>query len=259
MNILVCAKQIPDPENMNNISFADNRLVRDDVELIINPFDSYAMEMAAQIKDRNDGTKIIALTFGKDQAKKVLKECVSVGADKAYLVSDPAFAGSDTYETAKAISRAVRKIEETEGKIDVIICGKQSADGENAQIGPMIAALLEYPCITGCVDGSAADGGLLMKKELDAGHAMINVSLPCVLTMAVADFQPRFPTIKTKMAANRAEITVLTAADIEADNPGFENARVTVKTIAPAPKRGECVMEKNAADLVAKLRELHAV
>ena len=140
MNILVCIKQVPDTTEIK-IDPVTNTLIRDGVPSIVNPFDAYALEMALRLKDQQDAT-VIVMSMGPPQAKSALKECLAVGADKAYLVSDRAFGGSDTLATSYILSRAIRAVEEKTGKFDLIFCGKQAIDGDTAQVGPEIAEQL---------------------------------------------------------------------------------------------------------------------
>ena len=128
MNMLVCVKQVPDTTEIK-IDPVKNALIRDGVPSILNPFDGYALEAAARIKDKDPSAKIVVLSMGPEQAKAVLKESLAIAADKAYLVSDRAFGGSDTLATSYIISETIKKIEETEGKFDAIFCGKQAIDG----------------------------------------------------------------------------------------------------------------------------------
>ena len=134
MKLLVCVKQVPDTTEIR-IDPETNRLIRDGVPSIVNPFDGYALEMAARIKDQRDDVQIIVMSMGPMQAKEALKTCLAVGGDKAYLISGRRFGGSDTLATSYILFCAIKKLEEIEGKFDVIFCGKQAIDGDTAQVG----------------------------------------------------------------------------------------------------------------------------
>ena len=135
MNILVCIKQVPDT-TIIKIDPETNTLMREGVPAIVSPFDAYALEAAARIKDKYKDTKIVVLSMGPEQALAALKECLSVGGDKAYLVSDRACGGSDTLATGYILSKAKEKVEELEGiKFDMLMFGKQAIDGDTAQVG----------------------------------------------------------------------------------------------------------------------------
>lgn len=212
MNMLVCVKQVPDTTEIK-IDPVTNTLIRAGVPSIVNTFDAYALEMAARIKDETPDSTIVVLSMGPEQAKNALKECLSVGADKAYLLADRAFAGSDTLATSYIISCAIAKVEQTEGKFDLIFCGKQAIDGDTAQVGPEIAEHLDYPQITYAVEVSVQENTVRVKREFVDGYEVLKAKMPCVITVTKPRFEPRYPSIKSKMAANRAVITTLTAAD----------------------------------------------
>ncbi|MDE6281475.1 MAG: electron transfer flavoprotein subunit beta/FixA family protein, partial [Oscillospiraceae bacterium] len=181
MNILVCVKQVPDTTEIK-IDPVKNTLIREGVPSIVNPFDGYALEAAARIKDKNPDTKIVVVSMGPPQATAALKECLSIAADKAYLVSGRTFGGSDTLATSYILYNAVKKIEELEGKFDAIFCGKQAIDGDTAQVGPEIAEHLGYPQVTYGLEAELDGDMLKVKKEVEEGVEIIGVKFPCLVT-----------------------------------------------------------------------------
>lgn len=255
MNILVCIKQVPDTTEIK-IDPVTNTLIRAGVPSIVNPFDGYALEAAARIKDKNPDTKIVVLSMGPEQAKTALKECLGIAADKAYLVSDRAFGGSDTLATSYIISESVRKVEELEGKFDAIFCGKQAIDGDTAQVGPELAEHLGYPQVTYGLEAELDGTTLNIKKETEDGAEIIAIQTPCVVTYTKPSFDPRFPTIRRKMAANRAEIPTLTAADlatIDLTHAGLKGSPTKVKkTFVPQKKTGGIKIQEETNDESAK-------
>ena len=171
MNILVCIKQVPDT-TIIKIDPETNTLMREGVPAIVSPFDAYALEAAARIKDKDKDTKIVVLSMGPEQALAALKECLSVGGDKAYLVSDRACGGSDTLATGYILSKAKEKIEELEGiKFDMLMFGKQAIDGDTAQVGPQVAEDLDIPQVTYAWEVWPTEDGksVRVKKELEEG------------------------------------------------------------------------------------------
>ena len=252
MNILVCMKQVPDTTEIK-IDPVTNTLIRDGVPSIVNTFDAFALEAAARIKDKNPDTKIVVVSMGPEQAKVALKECLAI------LVSDRAFGGSDTLATSYILSNAIQKIEELEGKFDAIFCGKQAIDGDTAQVGPEIAEHLGYPQVTYALE---ADGNRLkVLKEDQDSNMVIGVQIPCVVTFTKPSFDPRYPTIKRKMAANRAEIPTLTAADlpqIDLTRAGLKGSPTKVKkTFVPQKKTGGVkIQEETGAESAVKLAAL---
>lgn len=258
MNILVCVKQVPDTTEIK-IDPEKNTLIRDGVPSILNPYDGYAMEAAARIKDDDyDGTNIVVVTMGPPQAEAVLKHCLSMAADKAYLVSGRAFGGSDTLATSYILSQAVAKIEETEGKFDVIFCGKQAIDGDTAQVGPELAEHLGYPQVTCALEVEPAGDILKVKKQADDGVQVIGMALPCVCTFTQSVWEPRFPSIRRKMASRRAEIPVLddeAFPDMDLTRIGLKGSPTKVKkTFVPQKKSGGTkIKEASNADSAKKL------
>ena len=141
MNIVVCLKQVPGTTKVR-IDPQTNTLIRQGIKNIVNPFDTYALEEGVRIKERCGG-KVTAISMGPPQAEEVLREAISAGADEAILLSDNAFAGADTLATAYTLARAIDKL----GQYDIIICGRQTIDGDTGQVGPELAEMLEIPFI----------------------------------------------------------------------------------------------------------------
>ena len=268
MNILVCIKQVPDTNEIK-IDPETNTLIRDGVPSIINPFDGYALEAAARIKDKNPDTRIVVLSMGPQQAEAALREALAIAADKAYLVSDRAFGGSDTLATSYILSGAIAKVEELEGaKFDAIFCGKQAIDGDTAQVGPELAELLSYPQVTYGLEAEEVEGGLHILKEGEDGNYRIGVKCPCLITYTKPAFDPRFPTIKRKMAARKAQIDVLTTAelpgiDLTPRRPEGLPDPCAQDVCSPAQGGGVIIKEEtgeeSAAKLFTALTEAHVI
>ena len=268
MNILVCVKQVPDTTEIK-IDPVKNTLIREGVPSIVNPFDGYALEAAARIKDKDPDTKIVVLSMGPEQAKAALKECLAIAADSAYLVSDRAFGGSDTLATSYIISQSIRLVEEKEGvKFDAIFCGKQAIDGDTAQVGPEVAEWLGYPQVTYGLEAEATEGGLKVRAEAEDGVDVIGIQFPCVVTFTKPAWDPRYPTIKRKMAANRAQIPTLTAAEFPAIDTtciGLKGSPTHVKkTFVPQKKSGgikikEETVEESVNKLIGLMSEAHVI
>lgn len=255
MNILVCVKQVPNTTEIR-IDPVKNTLIRDGVESILNPFDSYALEAAARVKDQDPNTKIVVVSMGPPQAMAVLKECLSVAADKAYLVSGRAFGGSDTLATSYILSNAVKEIEKTEGKFDIIMCGKQAIDGDTAQVGPEMAEHLGYPQVTYGLSCEVEGDLVKVHKETEAGTQIIGIKTPCVLTFTKPAWDMRFASIKRKLAANRAVIPVIDDTmmpDMCRERIGLAGSPTKVKkTFVPQRKTGGIVIKGETGPEAAK-------
>ncbi len=212
MHFVVCIKQVPDTNDVK-IDPNTNTLMRDGVAAIINPFDMYAIEEAIRLKEKHGG-KITALTMGPPQAEAALREAISMGVDEAILVSDRAFAGSDTYATSYTLAMALRKI----GDATLVICGKQASDGDTAQVGPGMATHLDMAQVTYVRKVDELDENhIVAERLLESGYEVVESELPCMLTVVKEINEPRLPSLKGKMKARKAEITTWNAADIDAD------------------------------------------
>lgn len=250
MKMLVCVKQVPDTTEIK-INPETNTLIREGVPNIVNPYDEYALETAARIKDADAASKIVVLSMGPAQAENALRECLAIGADKAYLVSDRAFGGSDTLATSYILSCAIKKIEEIEGKFDIIFCGKQAIDGDTAQVGPEIAEHMDYPQITYGVEVNVEGDLVKVKREAEVGYTITAAKAPCVVTMTQTFYEARYPSIKSKMAAKKAKIEVLTAADFDVDTAqsGLKGSPTKVKkTFVPQRKKSGMIINEGTLE-----------
>jgi electron transfer flavoprotein beta subunit len=235
VKIIVCIKQVPDTTNVR-INPETNTLVREGVQSIINPFDVYAIEEGVRLKEKNGGT-LTVLTMGPPQAADALREAISLGADAVYLVSDRAFAGADTLATAYALACAIRHL----GGADVILMGRQAIDGDTGQVGPGVAENLDISHITDIRKiEEIADGRIVVERLLEEGYARIAARLPVVLTVVKEINIPRLPSLKGKLAARKAEVPVLKAADIgaEVERLGLNGSPTQVMKIFTPPKPG---------------------
>ena len=260
MNILVCIKQVPDTTEIR-IDPVKNVLIREGVPSVLNPFDSYALEAAARIRDHDSDTKITVLSMGPEQAKAALRECLSIAADRAYLISGRSFGGSDTLATSYILSQAIRKIETLEGTFDAIFCGKQAIDGDTAQVGPEIAEHLGYPQIAYALEAEQTEHTLKVRKETEGGYEIVEANMPCLVTFTKPSWPVRYPTIPRKLAADQAEITVLSEEDlpmIDYTRTGLKGSPTRVKkTFVPARRKdGIIIREQTAEESAGRLVEL---
>jgi len=234
MNIIVCIKQVPDTTNVR-IDPVTNTLMREGVESIINPFDMYALEEGMRIRERIGG-KVTALTMGPPQAENALREAISLGIDDAILLSDRAFAGSDTWATSLALAGAIRKI----AAYDLIICGKQAIDGDTAQVGPGIAVHLNIPQITFVKKiEDINDKRIRAERMMEEGYQVIESPLPALITVVKEINEPRLPSMKGKMRAKKAEIPVWKISDVQIpeEEVGLKGSPTLVKKIFTPPRR----------------------
>jgi len=253
MDIIVCIKQVPDTNDVR-IDEKKGTLIREGVPSIINPDDKHAIEEALRIREKVGG-KITVLTMGPPQADDALRESLAMGVDEAILLTDRAFAGSDTWATAYSIGKAVQAI----GKFDLIIAGRQAIDGDTAQVGPQMAEYLELPQITYARKIEIKDGRAVVERALEDGHETLETSLPALITVIGDLNEPRYPTIKGIVTAYRdKEVGKMTAADLNADEAkiGLKGSPTQVKkTFVMVPKREGDIIEGTAKEAVGTLIE----
>jgi electron transfer flavoprotein beta subunit len=254
MRIIVCIKQVPDTAEVR-INPETNTLIRDGVPSIINPYDTHAIEAGLQVREKTGGT-VTVVTMGPPQAETALREAISMGADEAVLLTDRAFAGSDTWATAYTLAKAIEHI-----GADIILCGKQAIDGDTAQVGPEIAEFLDIPHVAYIrkVD-DVDDNRIVVQRLMDDGYDVIESSLPVLLTVVRELNVPRMPSLKGKMAAKKAVIKKLSAADIGAEEKslGLKGSPTQVRNIfAPEVRKDRKMLEGTADEQVeALIKEL---
>lgn len=233
MNIVVCIKQVPDTAEIK-INPETNTLMREGVPSIINPFDLHAIEAGLQLKEKMGG-KVTVLTMGPPQAESSLREAIAMGSDEAVLLSDRAFAGSDTWATSYTLARAIQKL-----GTDIVFCGKQAIDGDTAQVGPETAEFLNIPHISYVSKiAEIKSDHIRVHRLMDEGYDVVESSIPVLLTVVKELNKPRMVSLKGKIAAKKAEIKKMGMADIGADDNslGLKGSPTKVKNIfAPETK-----------------------
>jgi len=252
MDIIVCLKQVPDTTEVK-INPETNTLIREGVPSIINPFDENAIEAALQLKEKLGGT-VTVISMGPPQAAEALRTTIAMGVDEAILVSDRAFAGSDTWATSYTLSQTIRKI----GKFDLILCGKQAIDGDTAQVGPGIAEWLGIPQVTFASKIQVEDNKLIIERLLEEVNEVVECPLPAVVTVVKQINEPRLPSLKGMMKAKKAEIKTFTAQTIEADpkNIGLNGSPTSVvKIFIPPPKGGGEILVGEISEIADRLIE----
>ena len=212
MNIIVCLKQVPGTTDVR-IDPETNTLRRQGIKNIVNPFDTYALEEGVRLKERYGG-KVTAISMGPPQAEEMLREAISCGADEAILLSDAAFAGADTLATSYTLSQAMRKIEQ----YDLVICGRQTIDGDTGQVGPELAEWLDVPFAAYVSKVEEIDGDLMrVERMVEDGHEIVEMSLPGIITVVKEINVPRLPSLRGMARSRKAEIPVWMASDLEVD------------------------------------------
>ena len=261
MNMIVCVKQVIDPEAPPasfKIDSATNKAVMQGVPPVIDPYGEYAVEASLQIKDAKGG-QVTAISLGKDLLREVVKKPLSMGADELILLEDEAFVDGDSWSTAYALAMAIKKA----GGYDLILCGREASDTNAGQVGPGIAEILGLPSVTLAKKIEIMDGKAKVERVTADGYEVIEVSLPAVITVSNEVGEPRYPTIKGIMAAKKKEPVAWKPADIgvEPTQIGAAGRRADMLKLFQPVREGKCEImegetpEEAAVNLAMKLRE----
>lgn len=268
MHIIVCIKQTPATANIQ-IDPKTGTLKREGMAAAINPFDEYAIEEAVLIKERVPGSTVSVVTMGPPQAEDALREAIARGCDDAFHVTDRAFAGADTWATSYTLQMAIRKIAETKGKFDVILCGKQTNDGDTGHVGPGIAAWLGIPNVAyvGKIESIQEGGPVRVRRMMEDGYDLLEMQVPCQISVVKEINTPRLAGLKGKLAAKKAVIPKWNAEDLKAEKSKIGlggSPTIVAKSYNPPPRKGGeriegATSEEKAKKLVARLRELKLI
>lgn len=214
MNIIVCIKQVPDPDippgHFRIDEAARQVVLPPSVAPVMNGYDANALEAALRLKEQQGGT-VRALSVGPDSARDTLKRAIAMGADGAVLVNDPALLDGDSWLTAAALARAIHKL----GSYDLVLCGRQASDTDAAQVGLGVAELLGLPAVMPVQQLQVAGDAVLRVQRLtEDGYQVIEIQLPALLAVSSEIGEPRYPPLRGIMAAGRAQIPVWCAAEL---------------------------------------------
>jgi electron transfer flavoprotein beta subunit len=266
MNIIVCVKQVNDPEappSSFKIDPTTNKVIPPPgMPPVISTFDEYAVEAALRIKEKVGG-KITALSLGMNLLRDVVKKPLSMGADDLVLLEDPAFVDGDSWSTAYALSQAIKKI----GSFDLIVCGRQAADWDSGQVGLGIAEILGLPSVSIARKIDVEGNKARVERVVPDGVELIEVNLPAVITLSNEHAAPRYPNVKGIMMAKRKEPVVWKPADIGVDPAkiGASGRRSRLIKLYQPVREGKCEIisadtpEESAAKLAQRLREVKVI
>ena len=260
MNIVVCIKQVPDTTEVK-LDPKTGTLIRDGVPSIINPDDKAGLEAALRIKDKN-GSHVTVLTMGPPQADLALREALAMGADRAILLTDRAFAGADTWATSSALAGALKKMD-----YDLIIAGRQAIDGDTAQVGPQIAEHLNLSSVTYVEEIEAYDKSIVVKRAFEDGYQMIKVQTPCLITALKELNDSRYMNVQGIFEAfegDKVEIWSVNDIEVDPDNLGLKGSPTKVKKsftkgAKTAGKVFDVTPQEAAQIIVDKLQEKYLI
>lgn len=247
MKIAICVKYVP-VDSKVQVDPATHALVRSSGAGEINPSDRYAVEMARRLKGEGDTLDVFSM--GPEDAARALKVVLALGADRAILLNDKAFAGSDTLGTAKVLAAALEHC----GPYDVVLMGSASNDGATGQVGPMTAAVLGMPDVTDAVDLRVSGGTAAISKKAGDALFALEAKLPVLVTVPFGANEPELPTLRNQVAANQHEIIDVTAADLGIDpqSVGQAGALSVVTDTMQVVQKKQAVAITGTVDEMAK-------
>jgi len=231
MNIVVCVKQIPDPNTPGRLEPGTHLLQRDGVDAVLDPQDEFGIEAALKLVEAHGG-EVRVVSMGPERAVDAIRKAFAMGASRGVLVSDARLRGSDALTTAKLLAAAVRR-----DPFDLVIAGTESTDGYSGVVPQMVAGLLGVPAVTFARSVSLQANTLLVKRQTETGTETVEAGLPCLLTVTTGINEPRYPSLRGIMAAKSKPFERLTPADLGLDSLGGEAAGQAVVSVEPAPER----------------------
>ena len=246
VHIVVCIKQVPDSAQIR-VHPVTNTIMRQGVPAIVNPYDLFALEEALRLKDRFGG-RVTVLSMGPPQAEDSLRKCVSFGADDAILVTDRAFAGADTLATSFALAAAIRQVDRAQ-RVDIVFTGKQTIDGDTAQVGPGIARRLGRQLLTyvsRIVELDLPGRAITVERRAEGGVQVLRTALPCLVTMLENTNELRFATMSDMIRAAQFDVRKWNKDDAGIDDPGKIGLKgsptVVSKVFGPTPRADKAEM-----------------
>ena len=266
MDIIVTLKQVPDPEAPKESFRIDDAAMKilnpANVDPVINGFDENAIEAALQLREAVGG-KVVAISMGEEGATRALKQALAMGVDEGVLLQDAAFANADATSTAYVLAEAIKKI----GTYNLILCGRQASDWDQAQVPSGIAELLGLPSVTAAQKVETQGDVVRVQRLLEDGYEVLDVRPPCLVTISNEANKPRYPTLKGIMAAGKKKIPIWNAAELGVDTAQVGNAGALTKvTKLYIPRfEGKCEFiegetpEEMGAKLALRLRELKII
>jgi electron transfer flavoprotein beta subunit len=259
MEIIVCIKQVPGTSKVQ-VDPVTGVLVRDGIDTKMNPYDLFALETALKLKEQNGG-HVKVISMGPPQALEVIREAFMMGADDGLLVSDRKFAGADVLATSYTLSQGIRKM----GDFDIIITGKQTTDGDTAQVGPEIAEYLEIPHISNVLKILEVTGDdITMEMDMPDTVDVVKIKFPCLISVEQDIYQPRLPSFKRKIETKDRQIRIICLNDLEDKDEkryGLSGSPTQVERIFPPDENADKETWEGAGEELAdriseKLKEL---
>jgi electron transfer flavoprotein beta subunit len=250
MKILVCIKQVPGT-NKVEVDEKTGVLKREGIESKMNPYDLYAIEVGLMLKEKNGGS-VTVVTMGPPQAREIVREAYMLGVDEGFVFSDRKFAGADVLATAYTLSQGIKAI----GEFDLIICGKQTTDGDTAQVGPAVAEYLEIPHAAWVSAVEKADNNrIIVEQDLTDSIEVVELMYPCLITVEKNIVQPRLPSYRRKHESTGRPVNMLSFSDFadqDEKNYGLNGSATQVEKIFPPRVNTEQIVWHGNAEILAE-------
>lgn len=260
MRVIACIKQVPDTTQVQ-IDPVTNTLVREGIPFIINPYDTHAIEACLALKDEF-GVEVVVISMGPPNTELALRKALAMGADRAVLLSDRAFGGADTLATSNVLTKAIEKLSE-DGQTALIVCGKQTIDGDTAQVGPGIATRMKCPQLTLVDKVLKMDSDsmkLEVRRKLEGRYEIVQAPMPALITVVRELNDPRYPTVPSRLASFNASIETWdnTVLNMDVNTIGLKGSPTWVsKIFSPQREKGEIIGDglnnpKDTADMLLR-------
>jgi electron transfer flavoprotein beta subunit len=242
MNVVVCVKQVPDPNSPGQLDPSTHLLKRDG-ELVLDPGDEFGVEAGLQLAEKHGG-EVTVVCMGPERGLDAVRKALAMGAARGVLISDDALRGSDALTTAKVLTAAIRKQE-----FDIVITATESTDGYTGVVPQMIAGLLDIPAVTFAKSVSYEGDTLKVERQTETGIEVVEAKLPVVLSVTAGVNEPRYPSLKGIMGAKQKPLDRPTRADLGVDGLGGASAGQTITAVQPAAERaaGEIIKDDGEA------------
>ena len=254
IKIVVCVKQVMDPETPASAFKVDsdsNKVTpAQGIPPVVNGFDENAVEAALRLKDNGDVDKITVISVGNNFVMDVMKKPLSMGADELILVQDDSVSDLDAFATATALAKTIEHV----GEYDLILCGRQASDWDQAHVAMGVAELLNLPCISLAQKLDVAGGGITVQRSLTDGYEVVETKLPAVVTVTNELGEPRYPNLRGIMQASRKTPTILSPADLSLDADALAPKLALTELFIPvSDQKVEIIEGEDEADAGRKL------
>jgi len=253
MNIAVCVKQVPSTETKIRVNTQSGFVDTAEIEWVINPYDEYALETALRLKEKAGAGTITAVALGPERVRTALRTALAMGADGAVQLTAPEFDGIDALATGRLLAKAVQR-----QPFDLVLCGKQAVDDDQAAVPPAIAHFLGVPHVSVVAEVTAdfAAGTIVARREIEGATEVVHARVPCLVTMQKGNYEPRYPTLKGMMGAKKKEVPVLGATELGIDPAVLTRRLKYIEDRLPPGRKPGRVLEGEPEQVVPELVRL---